>query len=340
MTDFATLVPRPHRPVRRRRAPLLRRRRPDAARIRPDRAHAGPARRGEAVGAVEDGGLHQRAGRAVRQPGHADGARRAEGDLPVRLAGRGRRQHGRCAMYPDQSLYPANAGPELCRRINRTLQRADQIEHSEGGAERDWFAPIVADAEAGFGGPLNCFEIMKAYIEAGAAGVHFEDQLASREEVRPPGRQGADPDPGAHPQPRLRAPGRRRHGRAHRHLRAHRRGVRQADHQRRGRARRRVPDGRAHAGGILPAEGRHGRGSLHQPRPGLRSLTPICCGGRRPSPTWTTPAASPRRSRPNIRTRCWPTTARPHSIGKPIWTRTPSPDTSASWARWGTSSSS
>ena len=83
------------------------------------------------------------------------------------------------AMYPDQSLYPANAGPELCRKINRTLQRADQIEHSEGGAEHDWFAPIVADAEAGFGGPLNCFEIMKAYIEAGAAGVHFEDQLAS-----------------------------------------------------------------------------------------------------------------------------------------------------------------
>jgi isocitrate lyase len=82
-------------------------------------------------------------------------------------------------MYPDQSLYPANAGPELARRINKTLQRADQIEHSEGGAQRDWFAPIVADAEAGFGGPLNCFEIMKAYIEAGVAGVHFEDQLAS-----------------------------------------------------------------------------------------------------------------------------------------------------------------
>src|SRR5215469_14828265 len=83
------------------------------------------------------------------------------------------------AMYPDQSLYPANAAPELCRRINRTLQRADQIEHSEGGAKRDWFAPIVADAEAGFGGPLNSFEIMKAFIEAGASGVHFEDQLAS-----------------------------------------------------------------------------------------------------------------------------------------------------------------
>jgi isocitrate lyase len=83
------------------------------------------------------------------------------------------------SMYPDQSLYPANAAPELCRRINRTLQRADQIEHAEGGATRDWFAPIVADAEAGFGGPLNAFEIMKAFIEAGAAAVHFEDQLAS-----------------------------------------------------------------------------------------------------------------------------------------------------------------
>ena len=83
------------------------------------------------------------------------------------------------AMYPDQSLYPANAGPDLARRINNALQRADQIEHSEGGATRDWFAPIVADAEAGFGGPLNCFEIMKAYIAAGAAGVHYEDQLAS-----------------------------------------------------------------------------------------------------------------------------------------------------------------
>jgi isocitrate lyase len=84
-----------------------------------------------------------------------------------------------CSMYPDQSLYPANTGPELARRINRALHRADQVEHSEGGAKRDWFAPIVADAEAGFGGPLNCFEIMKASIEAGVAGGHFEDQLAS-----------------------------------------------------------------------------------------------------------------------------------------------------------------
>ena len=83
-------------------------------------------------------------------------------------------------MYPDQSLYPANSRPEIARKINKTLQRADQIEHAEGKLSVDtWFAPIVADAEAGFGGPLNAFEIMKAYIEAGVAAVHFEDQLAS-----------------------------------------------------------------------------------------------------------------------------------------------------------------
>jgi isocitrate lyase len=102
--------------------------------------------------------------------------------------------------YPDQSLYPANSVPAMVRRINQALQRADQVEHSERLARapragngtghaaaadaamspaRDWFAPIVADAEAGFGGPLNAFELMKAMIEAGAAGVHFEDQLSS-----------------------------------------------------------------------------------------------------------------------------------------------------------------
>jgi isocitrate lyase len=82
-------------------------------------------------------------------------------------------------MYPDQSLYPANSVPAVVKRINQALQRADQIHHAEGKNEIDWFAPIIADAEAGFGGPLNVFELMKAMIEAGAAGVHFEDQLAS-----------------------------------------------------------------------------------------------------------------------------------------------------------------
>ncbi len=81
--------------------------------------------------------------------------------------------------YPDQSLYPANSVPAVVRRINQAFQRADQIQSAEGGASLDWFLPIVADAEAGFGGPLNAFELMKSMIEAGAAAVHFEDQLAS-----------------------------------------------------------------------------------------------------------------------------------------------------------------
>ncbi|QIN78173.1 isocitrate lyase [Rubrobacter marinus] len=82
-------------------------------------------------------------------------------------------------MYPDQSLYPANSVPHVVKRINQTLQRADQIHHSEGRNGINWFAPIVADAEAGFGGALNVFELTKSMIEAGAAGIHFEDQLAS-----------------------------------------------------------------------------------------------------------------------------------------------------------------
>ena len=83
-------------------------------------------------------------------------------------------------MYPDQSLYPANSVPSVVKRINQALQRADQIDHAEGREDGfDWFAPIVADAEAGFGGPLNVYELMKGMIEAGAAGVHLEDQLAS-----------------------------------------------------------------------------------------------------------------------------------------------------------------
>src|SRR5438093_4401990 len=92
--------------------------------------------------------------------------------------------------YPDQSLYPANSVPSVVRRINQALLRADQIEHAEameksktnganGGGPRHWLAPILADAEAGFGGPLNAFELMKGMIEAGASGVHFEDQLSS-----------------------------------------------------------------------------------------------------------------------------------------------------------------
>src|SRR5438128_6468552 len=81
--------------------------------------------------------------------------------------------------YPDQSLYPANSVPAVVRRINNALRRADQIQWSEGKHAIDWYAPIVADAEAGFGGPLNAYELMRGMIEAGAAGVHYEDQLAA-----------------------------------------------------------------------------------------------------------------------------------------------------------------
>jgi isocitrate lyase len=82
-------------------------------------------------------------------------------------------------VYPDQSLYPVTSAPALVRRLNNALRRADQIESVEGGPGRDWLVPIVADAEAGFGGPLNAYELTLAMIEAGAAGVHFEDQLAA-----------------------------------------------------------------------------------------------------------------------------------------------------------------
>src|SRR5438874_4302749 len=82
-------------------------------------------------------------------------------------------------MYPDQSLYPVNSVPVVVKRINNTFARADQIQHMEGSGSVDYFAPILADAEAGFGGALNAFELMKAMIDAGAAGVHYEDQLAS-----------------------------------------------------------------------------------------------------------------------------------------------------------------
>ncbi len=83
------------------------------------------------------------------------------------------------SMYPDQSLYPSDSGPELVRRINNALRRADEIQTLDGGGDIDWLVPVVADAEAGFGGVLNAFEIARAFIEAGAAGIHIEDQLAS-----------------------------------------------------------------------------------------------------------------------------------------------------------------
>ena len=125
------------------------------------------------------------------------------------------------STYPDQSLYPVNSVPSLVRRLNNALLRADQIDCAEDRNGTHWLAPIVADAEAGFGGPLNAFELMKAMIEAGAAGVHYEDQLSLGEEVRPPRRQGARPDAAVRPHAQRRAARRRRLRRADRARRAH-----------------------------------------------------------------------------------------------------------------------
>src|SRR2546423_1974947 len=102
-------------------------------------------------------------------------------------------------MYPDQSLYPSNSVPQLVRAINNAFMRADQVWHAEGKNGVHWFAPIVADAEAGFGGNLNAFELMKAMIEAGAAPGHLQDQLSSGKEWGDPGGQGPGPPPGVLP---------------------------------------------------------------------------------------------------------------------------------------------
>ena len=136
--------------------------------------------------------------------------RRPQGDLPLRLAGRGRRQPRR-ADVPRPEPLPGEQRPAAsCERINQALQRADQIEHAEGKRDRYWFAPIVADAEAGFGGPLNAFELMKAMIEAGAAGVHFEDQLASEKKCGHLGGKVLVPTQPVHPHAHRGAPRGRR----------------------------------------------------------------------------------------------------------------------------------
>ena len=144
-----------------------------------DRAHARPARRRAPVAAPARAAVRPRPRRAHRQPGDAAGQGRARGDLSVRLAGRRRRQQRRRDVSRPVALSRRRRSPRSSAASTRRFQRADQIARLEGDTSTYWFAPIVADAEAGFGGPLNAFELMKAMIEAGAAGVHFEDQLAS-----------------------------------------------------------------------------------------------------------------------------------------------------------------
>ena len=173
-------------------------------------------------------------------------------------------------MYPDQSLYPANSVPQVVKRINNTLLRADQLHHAEGDDAIDFLQPIVADAEAGFGGVLNAFELMKAMIEAGAAGVHFEDQLASVKKcghmggkVLVPTREAVEKLVAA----RLASDV---HGRADADRRAHRCRSRRPAHQRRRRQRRAVHHRRAHGRRLLQDAQGPGPGGLA--RPGLRAV--------------------------------------------------------------------
>ncbi len=150
--------------------------------------------------------------RADRQPGRAAGAR--PGLQAIYLSGWQVAADANLGgqTYPDQSLYPANSVPAVVRRINNALLRADQITWSEGsdGDSPHWLAPIVADAEAGFGGVLNAFELMKAHDRRRRRGRALGGPARLREEVRPPGRQGADPDRPAHQDAERRPPRRRR----------------------------------------------------------------------------------------------------------------------------------
>src|SRR5579859_3176060 len=244
--------------------------------------------------------------------------------------------------YPDQSLYPVNSVPQVVRRINNALLRADQITWSES-ADGDtrtspyWLAPIVADAEAGFGGVLNAYELMKSMIAAGAAGVHWEDQLASEKKCGHLGGKVLIPT-GQHIKTLNAA-----------RLAADVCGVPTLV----------VARTDAHAATLITsdvderdqpfitgertAEGFSGCATGWPPRSPEGSptrRTPTCSGWRRPRRTWPRRGSSPRRSRPSSPTRCWPTTAPRRSTGASTWTTAPSRSSSASWARWATSSSS
>jgi isocitrate lyase len=232
-------------------------------------------------------------------------------------------------MYPDQSLYPADSVPAVVKRINNTLLRADQLHHAEGKDDIDFLQPIVADAEAGFGGVLNAFELMKAMIEAGAAGVHFEDQLAS---VKKCGHMGG----------KVLVPTRE----AIEKLNAARLAadvlgvptllVARTDAEAADLLTSDI-DGndKPFATGERTVEGFYKTATAWTRRSAAAwpmRPTPTWCGARPASRTWSSHASSPRRSMRSSRASCWPTTARPASTGRRTWTTPPSPSSSANWA--------
>ena len=242
--------------------------------------------------------------------------------------------------YPDQSLYPVDSVPNLVRRINNALQRADEITQSAGLADQmpHWHVPLVADAEAGFGGVLNAFELMKAMIEAGAAAVHFEDQLSSSKKCGHMGGKVLVPTQEAIAKlvaARLAADVLDVPTLDHR---PHRCPGGEAAHQRYRSPRPAVPHGGAD-GGRLPRRARR-PGAGHRPRTGLRPL-------RRPGLVRDLdagpgggPLVRPGDPRPLSRASCWPTTARRRSTGSNCSTTSRSPRSSATWRPWATSSSS
>ena len=206
-----------------------------AARLGTRGANPRPAWRRAAVVAAAGGRLRQRPRRAHRQPGGAAGQGRAARRFTC-LAGRSPRTPTWLARSTrTRASTRRTRCPAVVRRINNALLRADQITWAESQNEGApyWLAPIVADAEAGFGGALNAFELMKAMIAAGAAGGALGGPACVREEVRPPGRQGTDPDRPAHQDAERRAACRRRLRRAEPHRGAHRRAGGDADHLRR-----------------------------------------------------------------------------------------------------------
>ncbi len=215
-------------------------------------------------------------------------------------------------MYPDQSLYPVDSVPAVVRRINNALRRCDQIDRMEGNSGTAWMAPIVADAEAGFGGSLNAYELMRAMIEAGAAGVHFEDQLASEKKCGHLGGKVLVP--------------------VSQHIRTLNAARLAADVE--GVATVLLCRTDAHSAQLLTSL------TTRSPAASPTRPMPTCCGGRRASPIWRRRSVSPPRSRGASRARCWPITARRASTGRRSCRRRRSPISSGRSGRWATGSSS